>query len=343
MERPDISSASTEIQAYIEYLEKRLGILSKGDAELSNERGSEPLPGEPETSISVITISVSGWAKRSYRHLYGRQHRGGMGVFDLEVQSPDFPGALGITDENRTVLLLTNRARAFRYPLHQIEPSPPRSRGSMPFERLGLEPGETIVTILADQARGYVAMLGASGKVRLLRHHLFGEHMKPGTSLFNPAEFGPLTAACWTPGDAEIFIVTEKGMGIRFPERVISPQGDQGIRISGDDKAIGLTSTHEEGNVFLIGADGRGTIRSMQGFAANKSAGGSGKIAFKNNHVIGCAAIEPMDELFLISRLGKIIRFPADEVPITDGPVQGVICMSLRADEVTTFTRNPQD
>jgi DNA gyrase subunit A len=177
----------------------------------------------------------------------------------------------------------------------------------------------------------------------MLRHHLFGEHLKPGTSLFNPGEFGPLTAACWSPGDADIFIVTENGMGIRFPERSISPQGDLGIRLSGDDKAIGITTVQEDGNVFFIGADGRGAVRSMNGFAANKSAGGSGKIAFKNNKVVGCTLVEPGDELFVITRLGKIIRFPADEVPVTDGPVQGVICMSMRSDEVTTFVRNSKE
>lgn len=77
----------------------------------------------------------------------------------------------------------------------------------------------------------------------------------------------------------------------------------------------------------------------MIGFAANKSTGGSGKIAFKNNLVVGAVAIDPADDLFVISRLGKMIRFRADEVPVTDGPVQGVNCINLRADEVTGFAR----
>jgi DNA gyrase subunit A len=75
----------------------------------------------------------------------------------------------------------------------------------------------------------------------------------------------------------------------------------------------------------------------MSGFAPNKSPGGSGKIAFKSNHVIGAVAVEANDDLFLISRLGKVIRFPAEEVASTEGIVQGVNCMALRSDETTAL------
>jgi DNA gyrase subunit A len=340
MQRPDLSTVDQEIKKYIEYLEKRLGFQSTADQD-PVERSVEPFPPEPETTINLITVSERGSVKRTYRHLYTRQHRGGMGVFDLETNLPDFPSVLGIADERQTVLVFTNRAKAFRIPVQQLESTAVRDRGGQPFERLGFDSGETVSVVLPVQARGYIAMIGASGRVRLLRHHLFGEHMKPGTVLFNVAEFGPLTSACWTPGDGEIFIVTEFGMGIRFAEKAISPQGDLGIRIGTDDSAIGVTNVSADSNVFLIGSDGRGTIRQMSGFAANKSTGGTGKIAFKNNKVIGAASVNPGDEILTITRLGKVIRFPADEIPITDGPVQGVNCVSLRADEVTAFVRSP--
>jgi DNA gyrase subunit A len=340
MLRPDISSVDPEIKKYIEYLEKKLGLSAKPEPSPINEHIPDVFPPEAETTNCIISISAQGNVKRTYRHLYTRQHRGGMGVFDLETNLPDYPFVLGIANEPQTLLLLTNRARAFRYPLQLIESAAVHARGVLPFERMGFDSSESIAAILPEQARGYVALLGASGKVRLLRHHLFGEHMKPGTVLFNTAEFGALTSACWTPGDAEIFIVTSAGMGIRFAEKAISPQGDLGIRTGSDDSAVGITSVSDESNVFFIGADGRGTVRQMSNFAANKSAGGSGKIAFKNNKVVGASSIAPEDEIFVITRYGKIIRFMADEVPVTEGPVQGVSCISLRADEVTAFTRN---
>lgn len=339
MQRPDLENVDPSIRKYIEYLEKRLGIstlLHPSDTSVV-ERVSEPLPSEPETTMNVITVSNNGSLKRTYRHLYSRQHRSGMGVFDIDINPPDFPCALGISEENQTVLILTTRARVFRYSLRQVDPSPVHSKGSQPFERLAFEADETVAAILPEQARGYVALLGETGKVRCLRHHLFGEHMRPGTTLFNIQEFGLLSAACWTPGDRELLIVSSQGMGIRFPEKSISPQGDLGIRLGTDDRAIGITSVDGDSQVFLLGADGRGTIRQMSAFAANKSAGGSGKIAIKTAHLVGAASVRPDDDIFVITRLGKIIRFQADEIPSTDGAVQGVNCISMRSDEVSAF------
>ena len=88
----------------------------------------------------------------------------------------------------------------------------------------------------------------------------------------------------------------------------------------------------------MVGADGKGTIREMEGFAANKSVGGSGKIAIKNEHVVGAVTVTHNDDLFIITQIGKIIRFKADEVPSTDGVVQGVICINMRNDEVVGVT-----
>jgi DNA gyrase subunit A len=61
----------------------------------------------------------------------------------------------------------------------------------------------------------------------------------------------------------------------------------------------------------------------------------------KTDQLVGAAAVAPGDELFIISRLGKLIRFAADEIPAKEGVVQGVACMALRADEATAVTVVP--
>ncbi|MBE0696883.1 MAG: hypothetical protein IH586_08160, partial [Anaerolineaceae bacterium] len=291
MQRPDLSRIDPEILAYIEFLEKKVGaranaVIGKEAAlDLSAERNSEPLPAEQESNISIITVSHAGMGKRTLRHLYTRQHRGGMGVFGLDIDLPDYPVLLASTEENQNLLFFTNRARVFRQPATIISAAGVFARGNLIQERFSLEPDETIVTVLPEQAKGYVALVSESGRLRCLRHHLFGVNMRPGTGLYNYNEFGQLAGACWTPGDAEIFLVTRQGIGIRFSEKAISPQGDQAIRLGKDDKVAGIASIFDDSNVFMIGADGRGALRAMSGFAANKSPGGSGKIAFKSNKV----------------------------------------------------------
>lgn len=348
MQRPDLSNIDPAVVAYIEFLEKKAGlrenravsrVSSESDTELAPERASEALPAEHETNINIITASQAGLAKRTLRHLFTRQHRGGMGVFGMDIDAPDAPILLASAEENQNLLFFTNRARVFRQPMSVIPSTPVYDKGSFATSRLTLEGDEHLVAILPEQAKGYVAIASEGGRVRVLRHHLFGEHMRPGTELYKLAEFGPLASVCWTPGDAELFLVTRQGMGIRFAEKSLNPQGDNGIRLSGDDKVVAVAPVYADSGVFILGADGRGTVRQMSGFAPNKTPGGAGKIAFKSYKVAGAATVEVNDDIFIISRLGKVIRFPSDEVPPTEGVVMGVNCMGLRGDEAVAILK----
>ncbi len=335
MQRPDLSNTPPDVIRYIEFLERKLGLgASRADALTPlSEALQEVVYTEPETTSCILTVSASGWIKRTYRHLYPRQHRGGMGIFDLDTVPPDHPSLLASVDEKQTALVFTSNARVFRLSVGSLDSLPVRSKGINVLERFGLEAGERVVAILPEQARGYVALASELGKVRCLRHHLFGEHMRQGTQLYNLLEFGPLAAACWTPGSADLLLVTRAGTGIRFPEKAIPPQGGLGLRVAENDSVVSIASVDDSSSVFVLSADGKGTLRQMSGFAANKSPGGSGKLVLKSSSVVGACTTDLNDDLFIISRLGKIIRFKADEVPPTEGVVQGVNCIALRADE----------
>ena len=95
------------------------------------------------------------------------------------------------------------------------------------------------------------------------------------------------------------------------------------------------------GGVFMVGDEGKGTTRLYAGFNANKAPGAGGKVLMKVERLVGVAAMREADDIFIISRLGKIIRFAAGEVPAKEGVVQGVNCMALRADECVALTVSP--
>jgi DNA gyrase subunit A len=345
MQRPDLSFVSPEVVDYIEYLEAQISQSNQAKPAKAIViekpiREEQPLPAEPPSKVNIFTASHLGSAKKTARHLFSRQHRGGMGVFDIDVNSPDTPALLVSAEENQNLLVFTNKARVFRVNSSRFEQSPVRSRGSEIFDRITLENDETLVAALPEQATGYVAFISASGRIRSLRHHLFGEHMRPGMALYQFSEYGPLAAVSWTPGDKELLVVTKNGMGIRFSEKLVSPQGEWAIRLAKDDQVVSVLPVEDQSKVFVIGADGKGTCRLMSGFAPNKSTGGSGKQVMKNDLIIGALPIEENVDIFVISHLGKIIRFPADEVPETEGVIQGVNCMSLRSDEAVFVTQS---
>lgn len=338
VERPDLSGLPADVVNYIQYLETRLAERGsrKGKSETADQEFLSPE--ELPTPINIVTISRNGLIKRTPRHLYNRQRRGGMGVFDIELPEQDFPAFLTAADEAHRLLLITNLARSFHFPLNRLTACEVRDKGQPWNERIELLEGEYLAAVLPNPTQGYLALLSKNGYVRRLRHHLFGDYMKAGTSLLDLKESGELVAACSAHGDNDLFILTRSGIGIRFAEKSVPPQGCRGIRLQEGDMPVAICGVKENSGVFLIGADGQGTIRLMSGFAPNKAPGGGGKIVLKTDHLVGAVTVSETEDLFIISRLGKIIRFTAVEVPPKEGVVQGVICMSLRSDECTAVT-----
>jgi DNA gyrase subunit A len=346
LKRPDLSQIDPEVCAYIEALEtelERLRAPSKRSArpvqlqeqedEAIVEDAESLEPAEPPTTINMISATASGIAKRTYRHHYHRQRRGGMGVFDIETPNDEPPAILTSAEAGQTLLALTRMGRAYRLPASAIVETPVRGRGVSCVTKLNLPPDELLVAIIPEQAQGYLALVSQSGMVRLLRHHVFGEYMKPGAALYDLRSFGPLAAACWTTGDNDLFIATQQGRAIRFSEKLVPPQGGLGIRLTENDLVVGIAAVYPESGVLLLSADGRGTVRLMQGFAANKAPGSGGKAAITTERLVSVLNVDERQDVFILTRLSKMIRFRLEEIPPKDGLVQGVVCISLRADE----------
>lgn len=335
--RPDLSQATAATLEYIEALEAELARLHalQATGERSSRRAPDaPVePSEPPTTLNIITLSADGLVKRTPRHLYQRQRRGGMGVFDLETPDRDRPAFLGLADAASSLLLLTNRGRAFRLPLGLLAEAPVRARGQALSDFLGFVAEERVICALPADGGNYLALVSERGQVRRYSAHLFGEAMRPGAAVFDPAYGGEPVAACWTHGDEDLFIATRAALAIRFAERQVPVRGVLGIRLERDDRVAAMAAVKDESSVFLLGADGHGALRQMAGFRPHKEPGAGGKTAMKADALIGAVTADEDDEIFILSRLGKIIRFTAAEVPAKEGVVQGVNCMELRSDE----------
>jgi DNA gyrase subunit A len=219
-----------------------------------------------------------------------------------------------------------------------------RARGENLLERVTLRPEEKLAFLVADppvQGGSFLVLVTERGQVRRIGRQYLGASLQPGSMIYDVREGGAPAAYCWSNGNDELFIVTQTGQAIRFGERLVPVRGCLGLRVDPGDKVTGVSATSADGGVFLLSSDGKGTIRQLSGFGANKAPGAGGKVAMKADAVVGAVAVpasgSPVD-LFAISRLGKIIRFQAAEVPPKEGVVQGVNCMNLRADECAALT-----
>ncbi|MGQ0602254.1 MAG: DNA gyrase C-terminal beta-propeller domain-containing protein, partial [Anaerolineales bacterium] len=327
MHRPDLASAPTEVREYVEWLEAELARL-RADEKTEPEAPLEP--DEPPTTLNIITLTASGLAKRTPRHLYSRQRRGGMGVFDIESADDDPPVALVQAEERGHILVITGHARAYRLPVYFLNESPLRAKpgpymNSLPAPQSGERESGTVIPTLpvaGDDAwrlvlpalsnpTGYFAVVSERGFVRALPAHLFGETMREGLLLFKPEEEGAPAAACWCPLDGGIFLATRLGMGVRFPARTIPSNGAPGIRLENGDAVVAACGVRDDSGVFRLGVDGKGTIRAMSGFNANKAPGAGGKIAMKTDELVGAVTVGTDADIFILSHLSKLIRFKA--------------------------------
>lgn len=336
--RPDLAGLPPEVVAYIEWLEAQQGPTRAAQRPPRPETAESF--DEPPTTLNVISISRAGVAKRTPRHLYSRQRRGGMGVFDLELAEGDTPAALAVADEAEAILVFTSGGRAYRLPVAALPDSPVRAKGVALAGLVHLPSHEMVVAALPASPGGRcenVVLLSQRGWVRRVRASFFGPSMIQGTIFHDMKEGGPLVAAAWTDGKHDVFIATRDGKGIRFAESQIPSRGCLGIRLDAVDSAVAVCGVSSDDGVFMLGHDGAGTTRLMSGFAANKAPGAGGKVAMKSDRLVGAVTVRDGDELLAISELGKIIRFAADEVPAKEGVVQGVACMTLRADEVSAL------
>ena len=229
-------------------------------------------------------------------------------------------------------MVVTSDARAFPLAIGRLADSPIRGRGEALSAWIPFRPQETLALAFPARGDGYLVLATERGQVRRFRYNFFGRNLSPGTLLYDVREGGAPAAACWSDGGADLFMVASSGNAIRFSERLVPVRGCLGLRIEPGAKIVGIAAVDDDSGVFLLGDDGKGTVRLMAGFFANKSPGAGGKTAIKTDRVVSAVGISPSDDIFVLTKLSKIIRFRSDEVPAKEGVVHGVQCMGLRAD-----------
>ena len=328
--RPDLNTLPADVQAYIEFLEESLAD-AQNEADSGRHSAASTEPSEAPTTAQVITISRSGLVKRTPRHLYSRQRRGGMGVFDLDSGEDDPPAFLLVADVGERLLVWTDRNRYFSLAVADLPEGAVRDKGEAISRWVTLQPDEKLAVVIPDGGGAHLQVLSDRGWVRKFSRTQL-PHLKDGSLVEVRTGHKPV-AACWSSGGDDLFIVSRTGQAIRFSERQVPISGGcLGIRLDPSDERLAVAAVQEESGVFLAGDDGKGTVRLMAGFRTNKSPGAGGKVAMKAERLLCAQTVATGQDALIISALGKIIRFSADDIPAKEGVVQGVNCMSLRAD-----------
>lgn len=293
----------------------------------------------------VVTISHSGYIKRTPVSAYNAQKRGGKGNRGMEARDDDFVKQLFIASTHSFVFFFSNRGKVYVKKVYEVPLAARNAKGRAIVNFIELEPDESIaaITPVAGFLPGlYVTTLTVGGQIKKTEVLEYENYREKGIIGVRITDDDQLLTATVTDGNAEFLIATKQGQCIRFSEQQVRPTGRntagvKAIELAEGDQVVGLARTEPEREyVLAVCARGYGKRTKLDEFRL-QNRGGKGIILIdcseRNGPVVGLAMVKPGDEVMLITDRGQTIRTPVEGIRETGRNAQGVKVMSVGEDE----------
>jgi len=208
----------------------------------------------------AVTISHSGYIKRSPISLYQSQHRGGKGKLGMGVKEADFVQSLFVASTHDTLLFFTTAGKTHWLKVHQIPQVGRASRGKAIVNLLSLGSSERLTAVLSLKefsAGDYITLATRNGVVKKVDLMAFSHPRAGGIVAISLDPEDELIGASLTHGDQDLFLTTRLGKAIRFSESDIRPMGRsargvRGISISKNDYVVGMEIVEDEKSIRVV-------------------------------------------------------------------------------------------
>src|SRR5712692_169501 len=317
------------------------------DAE-SGEINIEDLIAEEDMAI---TVSNTGYIKRTAISTYRNQRRGGKGRIGMRTRDEDFVGHLFVASTHAYIMIFSDRGRAYWLKVHEIPDVGPGGKGKSIANLVSMEDGEKIAAMLAVkefEEDKFVVMGSRQGVVKKTTLSAFSNPRAGGIIAMGVEEGDAVIAVQVTDGTGEVFIGTRHGMAIRFEETGVRPTGRtaygvRGITLRDDDYVVAMAVVKPGGTLLTVTERGYGKRTEIDEYRLT-SRGGFGVINIstseRNGRVVGITYVQEGDELLVITQQGMIIRMQTNDVRAIGRATQGVTLIDLEEnDKVVSIAR----
>jgi len=336
--------------------ERLMGIIKDELAALKtdfgDERRTEILDETTDLTIEdlladeemVVTITRSGYIKRTHVESYRSQKRGGKGVTGMETKEEDIVEDLFVASTHAFLLFFTNKGKVHWLKVHEIPEGGRQAKGKAIVNVLSLAEGEAVATCVPVrdfESGGYVLFATKKGTVKKTELSQFS-HPRSGGILAISLEAGDeVMAARRTDGQREVLLSTKVGMIIRFPEEEVRPMGRtaggvRGIDVDDDDQVIAAEVVQEGVSVFTITERGYGKRTPLEEYRL-QGRGGKGIIDIKtegrNGSVVGMLQIRETDDILAVTTKGQMIRVHGGDITSQGRNTMGVRIIALDVDD----------
>ncbi len=304
----------------------------------------------------AVTVSHSGYLKRTPISTYRQQRRGGTGRLGMKTREEDFVSQLIIDSTHAYLLCFTNTGRVYWLKVYEVPDVGAAGKGKSMASLLNLQPGETVRTILPvrnlEEEGKFIFFATRNGTVKKTPLKDFSNVMSRGIIAIGIDAEDELIGVRITDGNQVVFLATHEGMAIRFDEEDVRSMGRpaygvRGIDLAKKDYVVGIAVTPKERKKNGAGADCACLILSVteNGFGKRtdvdeyrlQSRGGKGVINVKttarNGKVSSIQLVDDTSELVVISQYGKIIRIDTKTVRAAGRSTQGVKLLYLEEED----------
>jgi DNA gyrase subunit A len=314
----------------------------------------------------AVTFSHSGYMKRTPISTYRMQRRGGTGRTGMKTRDEDFVEHLFIASTHAYILIFTNKGRVYWLKVYEIPDVSAAGRGKHIGNLIGLQPGETVRTMLAvrnlEEENKFVFFATRNGLVKKSELREFMHVRSNGIMAIGIEQGDELVAARVTDGNQIVFLASHEGMAVRFDESHVRPMGRAaygvwGIDLEKNDYVVGMTVTPKagvapvktsediaEGETAELAVGGNLILSVTEnGFGKRTPAdeyrltnrGGKGVINLKTTErvgkVVSIALVDEESQVMLISQYGKIIRMDSKTIRESGRNAQGVRLLQMEA------------
>ncbi len=369
LERQKIIDEYEQVIKHIAELEEILGnerslrrVIAKELEEVKkdfgDERRTEIVDEGVELSIEdliadedvAITVTNSGYIKRTPITTYSRQGRGGKGRFGAAAKNGDFVEHLFIASTHAYLMIFTDDGMVYKLKVHEVPDAAASARGKAVVNLINIPSDRRLAGVVPvrEFAEGrYVVMVTRKGVIKKTSLADFQNIRTNGIIAINVDEGDCLLDVVLTDGSKRIFIATHNGLAIRFDEKNVRPMGRatrgvRGIDLRPDDYVVSVcpVSAEDKERMLSVSELGYGKQTSITTYRL-QSRGGKGvinmKTTDKTGKVVAVFPVEDESEIMIITQQGKLIRLEAGDIRKTGRSAQGVRLIKTDAgDKVTS-------
>ena len=333
----------------------------------SDERRTTILPFDGEMSVEdlipeedvVITITRSGFVKRTKASEYRAQHRGGKGIRGAQLRGDDVVEHFGVASTHDWQLFFTNLGRVYRAKGYELPEGGRDAKGQHVANLLAFQPGEKIASTitLKDYAQAdYLVLATSDGKVKKTRLMDYDSARAAGLIAIRLAEHvdgsvDQVVAASLVNEGDDVILVSHKGQSLRFTatDEALRPmgrasQGVTGMKFRDGDSLLSMQVIRPDSQVFVVTEGGFAKRTNVEEYRV-QGRGGLGikvaKLTEARGDLVGALITEPGEEVLCIMESGKVTRSSVDEVGITGRNTQGVtFTRPDESDRIIAIARN---